>query len=103
MVPGSGATLRVEECQYYPSRLDLNFWEMCADHLDMTFTGEVPRAVANAVVTAAFYNGTQRCGMATSPSRDAAAQAGNLVIATGSCGRSRRAGKWPAPRPKHFT
>jgi hypothetical protein len=66
VIPASGATLPVEECQYYPSRLDLTFWEMCADHVTMTFTAVFERDVTNAVVTAGFYSGTQRCGLATS-------------------------------------
>ena len=66
IVPASGATLPVDQCQYYPSRLDLDFWEMCADHLTMSFTVEFQRDVTEAVVTAGFYSGMQRCGLATS-------------------------------------
>ena len=66
MAPASGATLPVEECQYYPSRLDLDFWEICADHVDLRFTVEFAHDVENAVVTAGFYGGAQRCGLATS-------------------------------------
>lgn len=66
IAPGSGATLQVGECQYYPSSLDLDFWEMCADHVNMTFVVEFEGDVTNAVVTAGFYSGTMRCGLATS-------------------------------------
>jgi hypothetical protein len=66
IAPPSGATLPVEKCQYYPSRLDLDFWEMCADHLSITFDVEFDADVRDAVVTAGFYRGTQRCGLAAS-------------------------------------
>jgi hypothetical protein len=68
IAPASGATLPVRECPYYPSSLNLNFWEMCADQLQMSFDVEFERDVTNAVVTAGFYSGAQRCGLATSQS-----------------------------------
>jgi hypothetical protein len=67
--PPSGATLPVEECQFYPSRLDLDFWEMCADQLNMTVDVEFEADVRDAVVTAGFYRGTQRCGLAMSQTK----------------------------------
>lgn len=66
IAPASGATLAVRECPYYPSSFNLNFWEMCADPVLMIFDVEFEREVTNAVVTAGFYSGSQRCGFAAS-------------------------------------
>ena len=66
MSPSSGATLPVDKCRYYPSSFNLDFWEMCADGLSLRFDVEFEADVTNAVITAGFYSGSQRCGLATS-------------------------------------
>ena len=62
IAPGSGATLTVRECA---SHL-FDFKSLCAEPLQMTVDLEFTSPVPNAVVTASFYNGSQRCGVAYS-------------------------------------
>jgi hypothetical protein len=59
---GSGATLSVRQCEWYTW-----YVEMCADRSLMTFDVLYPEGVSEAVLTASFYNGSQRCGIAYSP------------------------------------
>jgi hypothetical protein len=62
IAPGSGATLKVHECPW-PS-FTSNFKDLCAEPLQLTVDVEFAGSVANAVVTATFYSGTKRCGVA---------------------------------------
>jgi hypothetical protein len=66
MAPGSGALLSVRDCPYYPSNLHVDFWDQCSESVRVAFDVEFGRDVSNAVVTAGFYSGSQRCGLATS-------------------------------------
>ena len=49
------------QCQWYPLYVDF-----CADRSPMTLDVQYGADVSEAVVTASFYNGSQRCGMAYS-------------------------------------
>jgi hypothetical protein len=82
MSPSAGATLPVDKCRYYPSSFNLDFWEMCADGLSLRFDVEFEADVTNAVVTAGFYSGSQRCGLATSQSAPLAAGSRTAFEAT---------------------
>ena len=70
IAPGSGATLTVREC---PFSFTSNFKDLCAERLQMTVDVEFGSSVSNAVVTASFYSGTTRCGIAYSGSAPFAA------------------------------
>ena len=61
ITPGSGATLTVRRCEWYPLYVDF-----CADRSPMTFDVQYGAHVSEAVVTVGFYNGSQRCGLAYS-------------------------------------
>jgi hypothetical protein len=63
IAPGSGATLTVREC---PTSFTDSFKDLCSDPAHMTVDVEFGRDVSTAVVTAAFYSGTKRCGVASS-------------------------------------
>jgi hypothetical protein len=82
MSPSAGATLPVDKCRYYPSSFNLDFWEMCADGLSLRFDVEFEADVTNAIVTAGFYSGSQRCGLATSQTAPLAAGSRTAFEAT---------------------
>ena len=65
IAPESGSTLAVVECA---NSFNTRFKDLCAEPLQMTVDVEFDGSVSNAVVTASFYNGSQRCGMASSGS-----------------------------------
>jgi hypothetical protein len=61
IIPESGATLTVRPCEWYPL-----YEDFCADRSPMRFDVQYEASVAEAVVTAGFYSGSQRCGIAYS-------------------------------------
>ena len=63
IAPGSGATLTVREC---PTSYTDSFKDLCSDPAHMTVDVQFERDVSTAVVTAGFYRGTKRCGIAYS-------------------------------------
>ena len=65
IAPGSGATLTVGDC---PNSVIDRFKERCSDPTHITVDVEFAQALSNAVVTASFYSGTKRCGIAYSDS-----------------------------------
>ena len=73
--PASGATLSVRPCEWYSWYVDV-----CADRSPMTFDVQYPDAVSEAVLTAAFYDGTQRCGIAYSATPGPALMGGSDAV-----------------------
>ena len=61
ITPESGATLTVRQCEWYPL-----YEDFCADRSPMKFDVRYGADVSESVVTAGFYNGSQRCGVAYS-------------------------------------
>jgi hypothetical protein len=81
VTPVSGATLTVQRCEWYS-------WieDFCADRSPMTFDVRYGADVSEAVVTAGFYSGSQRCGMAYStipgPQLTAGSDAVSFTVST---------------------
>lgn len=69
ITPASPATLIVRECTYPSSA----YSDMCSRQLEMAFDVQFENEIPNAVVTAGFYAGSQRCGLASSSGRPFAA------------------------------
>ncbi len=67
--PASPASLIVRECTYP----NTTYTEMCSSELKVAFDVQFQNEISNAVLTATFYAGSQRCGFAGSASRPFAA------------------------------
>lgn len=69
ITPASPATLIVRDCTYPNSQ----YTERCSRQLQMVVDVQFENEVSNAVVTATFYAGSQRCGVAYSSPQPLAA------------------------------